>query len=86
MIPGGGEPASIAQGEARHTYAHSVARDPRGHAVAEMPDGAGRATARTAPAVTARVRRDRAGRGRDRTGRCRAIGAWRSGPAGRAGR
>ena len=45
-------------GEARHTYGHSLVADPWGHVVAKVSDGPGWATARIDQALTARVRRD----------------------------
>lgn len=46
------------RGAARSVYGHSLIADPWGHVVAKASDGIGWATARIAPAVTARVRRD----------------------------
>jgi nitrilase len=47
-----------ARGEPRFTFGHSLICDPWGHIVAQVSDGAGWATARLNPALTARVRRD----------------------------
>lgn len=43
-------------GEARHTYGHSLVCDPWGHVVAQASDGVGYVTARLDPAVIARAR------------------------------
>lgn len=47
-----------AGGEPRFTYGHSLVCDPWGAVVARASDGAGWATARIDPALTAKVRRD----------------------------
>jgi nitrilase len=46
------------RGATRQVYGHSLIADPWGHVVAKCSDGVGFATARIAPDVTERVRRD----------------------------